>query len=60
MIKLLVSLAGVSPDGTGFSHVPGEIVTTLDKEFERRLIESGQAEPAQAKSPRKQKDASNG
>lgn len=44
MIKLLVSVAGAD-----FSHAPGEMVT-LDPEFERRLIESGQAEPVEVKS----------
>lgn len=38
MVKLLVSVAG-----DGFAHSPGEKVT-LDKEFEKRLVESGQAE----------------
>jgi hypothetical protein len=37
MIKLLVSVAG-----QGFSHAPGEEVS-LDPEFEKRLIATGQA-----------------
>ena len=45
MVKLLVSIAGAD-----FSYAPGEKVT-FDKETEKRLIESGQAEPVQA--PRK-------
>ncbi len=43
MIKLLVSVAGAD-----FSHAPGETVS-LDKDFERRLVESGQAEAVKAK-----------
>jgi len=42
MIKLLVSIASVE-----YSHAPGEVVS-LDKETEKRLIDSGQAEPAKA------------
>ena len=39
MVKLLVSIAG--PD---FAYAPGEVVS-LDKETEKRLVETGQAEP---------------
>jgi len=45
--------------GIGYSHEPGAIVS-LDLETERRLIESGQAEPvrstAKKSTPRKQAD----
>ena len=40
MVKLLTSVSGV-----GFAHGAGELVT-LDKDFERKLIATGQAEPA--------------
>jgi hypothetical protein len=51
MVKLLVSIAG--PD---FSHAPGEKVS-LNKELERRLIESGQAEPVTQKRTTKKESA---
>lgn len=38
-IKLLTGLAGAD-----YSYAPGEVVTDLDKDHEKRLIESGQAE----------------
>lgn len=38
MIKLLVSIAG-----DDFAHNPKDVVS-FDKEFEARLVESGQAE----------------
>lgn len=52
MVKLLVSVAGA-----GFSHAPGEKVT-LDKDFERRLIESGQAEPVRGRQKKAKPDES--
>ena len=42
MIKLLVSIAG-----DDFSYLPGETVS-FDKEMEKRLIDSGQAEAVKA------------
>lgn len=46
MIKLKTSLAGAD-----YSYGVGEEVE-LDKEFEKRLVESGQAEPVR-KTPKK-------
>lgn len=43
MIKMLVSIAGKDAQGKAFSASPGEKIS-LDKDFEKRLIESGQAE----------------
>ena len=42
-IKLLTSMAGEN-----FSYAVGEVVQ-LDKDYEARLIASGQAEPVKAK-----------
>lgn len=53
MIKLLTSLSG-----EGFSHQFGETVS-LEKEFEARLIKSGQAEPVKAKKAAKNEAKSN-
>jgi hypothetical protein len=47
MIKLLTGIAG-----EGFSYLPGEVVN-LDKETEKRLIKSGQAEPVKQEKPKK-------
>jgi len=49
MIKLLVSIAGAD-----FTYYPGEEVT-LDKDYEKRLIDSGQAEPVVKKAAKKAK-----
>ena len=49
MIKLLTSISG-----TDFSHNYGDVVK-LDKETEKRLIESGQAEAVKASSAKTQK-----
>ncbi|HQU87567.1 MAG TPA: hypothetical protein PLC58_03185 [Denitromonas sp.] len=54
MIKLLVSIAGAD-----FSHAPGETVS-FDAETEKRLIESGQAEPAKAEKTTASKSAKKG
>lgn len=47
MIKLLTSIAG-----SDFSYQVGEVVT-LDKEYESRLIASGQAEAVIKFAPKK-------
>lgn len=47
MIKLLVSMAG-----DNFSYSAGEEVS-LDKDYEQRLIDSGQAEPVKATGKKK-------
>lgn len=47
MIKLLVSVAGAD-----FAYSPGDVVT-LDKNYEKRLVDSGQAEPVAKKTTKK-------
>lgn len=42
-VKLLTGIAGAN-----FSHAPGEVVD-LDKDTEKRLVDSGQAEKVVAK-----------
>lgn len=54
MIKLLTGMAGAD-----FSYSAGEVVT-MDKDTERRLVESGQAEVVKQRATRKKQNAGSG